>query len=72
VVLLDPESQKYQVLSSVGDVQSCSFGAMGACYWKDSKIIVYGGYDYDEDLYCTRVAIVTLKDLDSDSIFLIQ
>ena len=42
---------------------------MPACYWKDSKVIVFGGENDDEGRYCSTVAVITLRDLDSDSIF---
>jgi len=70
---MDPENEKFQIIPSIGNaVESCSWGDMSACYWKDSKVIVFGGYDYDEERCCSTVAIITLKDLDSESIFLIK
>jgi len=67
---MDIENEKFQVIPYVGDdFESCSWGDMSACYWKESKIIVSGGYDYENENYCSTVAIITLKDLDSESIF---
>jgi len=42
---------------------------MSACSWKDSKIVVFGGHDPYEETCSSTVAIITLKDLDSESIF---
>jgi len=73
LILVDPENQTFKVIPSIGDdVESCSWGDMSACYWKDSKIVVFGGYDYSEDVCHPTVAVVTLKDLDSESIFFVM
>ena len=71
LILVDPEKQTFKVIPSIGDdVKSCCWSGMIACYWKDSKIVVFGGHDDVEWEYQSTVAIVTLKDLDSESTFL--
>jgi len=42
---------------------------MSACYWKDSRVVVFGGYDPNEFSNFSTVAVITLKDLDSESTF---
>ena len=69
MILIDPESQTFKVIPSIGDVESCSWGFMSAYYWKESKIVVFGGSNQDDDEFQSTVAVVTLKDLDSDSTF---
>ncbi len=69
MILIDPESQTFKVITSVGDVESCSWGHVSACYWKDYKIVVFGGCNQSKDVSYSSVAVVTLKDLDSESTF---
>ncbi len=69
MILVDPEHQTFKIIPSIGDAESCSWGNMSACYWKDSKIVVFGGCDQSEDENQNTVAVVTLKDLDSESTF---
>jgi len=45
---------------------------MSACYWKDSKVVVSGGCDTSKEIACSTLALVTLKDLDSESTFFIM
>ena len=72
LILVDPENQTFKIIPSTGDADSCCCSFMSACYWKDSKVVVFGGLDSIEDRYSSTVAIITLKDLDSESKFLIE
>jgi len=69
LVLIDPKSQTLKVIKSVrNDAGLCCWKRASACYWKDSKIIFFGGYDeLNQDPYSSAVAIITLQDLDSES-----
>ena len=68
LILVDPENQIFKIIPSTGDADSCCCAYMSACYWKDSKIVVFGGCNQSEDEFQSAVAVVTLKDLDSESI----
>jgi len=70
LILVDPETQKFQIIPSTGDAELCCWAGMSICYWKDSKIVVYGGADLSNDeMPVSDVAVITLKDLNSESTF---
>lgn len=41
------------------------------CYWKDDKFIVFGGEEPFNYIYSSAVLILTLKELESESVSLI-
>ncbi len=70
LILMDPKTQKFQVIPSTGDAESCCDEIQSVCFWKDSKFVVFGGTNLPKRTYFSKVAVITLKDLDSQSSFL--
>ena len=69
LILLDPQKQSFKIVKShMNDENLCCEIQASVCYWKDSKIVVFGGGDPEENRFSSTVAIITLKDLDSDGI----
>ena len=71
LILMNPKSENLKIVEShIQDEDSHGWINISAYYWKENKIIVHGGLDSKAKIYST-VAIVTLKDLDSESINLV-
>ena len=65
---MNPQNQSFKIVKShFNDENLCCEGQASVCYWKDSKIVVFGGGNPEENRYSSKVIVITLKDLDSDS-----
>ena len=71
IAIVDPKAQTVKVLPPIGDdAKKLCWCTASACYWKDSKIVVYGGGERIPGFTNIKssIGIITLKDLDSEGI----
>jgi len=71
IALVDPQKQTFKItppLADCANIQSYLFEQAPACYWKDSKFVICGENFSGNAKNQLITAIVTLKDVDSESI----
>jgi len=66
VALIDPKTQKCQVLPLEGFPNGVNMAENVSCYWKDSKIIVIAGNKDIKMSYNPLIGTITLENLDSN------
>jgi len=67
ITILDPKTQTLKRIPPTGAFDELCWASASACYWKDNKIMIFGGTDLNNYIPKSTIGMITLKDLDSEN-----